>query len=302
MHPSIMPDLKENGFEAHYCPDIVREELKEVLPQYEGIIIRSKTTMDADMLDAVPGFKFIARAGAGTDKIDEAYCERKGIIILNAPEGNRDALGEHALGLLLGLLNKIHTADREIRNLQWDREGNRGTEVKEKVVGIIGYGNMGSAFAQRLAGFECTVLAYDKYKDSYGDQFARESNLESLFIESDIISFHVPLTHETQGLYNYDFFQRFRKNVFVLNTARGPILPLADLIRLLDEGKILGAALDVLESEKIKKLDGDQKVMFENLIKRNNVILTPHVGGWSHESYKRINDTLVRKIKSLYNL
>jgi len=301
MHPSIVPDLKKSGFEVDYLPEISREDLKECIHPYDGIIIRSKTDLDHEMIDLALNLRFIARAGAGKDKIDESYCNEKGIVILNAPEGNRDALGEHAIGILLTLLNKIHNSDKEIRRMIWDREGNRGTEIKNKVVGIIGYGNMGSAFARRLSGFECKVLAYDKYKKDYSDQYVIESDLEQLYKEVDILSFHVPLTEETLGLYNFDFFYNFEKEIYLVNTARGPILPLTDLIRLLDEGKVLGAALDVLEKEKPGKFAREEKEWFSNLIERDNVVFTPHVGGWSFESYKRINDTLVQKIVSLYN-
>lgn len=302
MHPSIVPDLKSAGFEVDYLPKISREDLKECIHPYAGIIIRSKTDLDREMLDLALNLDFIARAGAGTDKIDDSYCDEKGIVILNAPEGNRDALAEHAIGILLTLLNKIHMSDKQIRRMIWDRVGNRGTEIKDKVVGIIGYGNMGSAFAQRLSGFECKVLAYDKYKKGYSDQYAIESGMDQLYEEVDILSLHVPLTDETMGLYNFDFFNNFEKDIYLVNTARGPILPLTDLIRLLDDGKILGAALDVLEKEKLAKLNMEEKDRFNNLIDRNNVVFTPHVGGWSFESYKRINDTLVQKIVSLYNL
>ena len=301
MHPSIVPNLKKAGFEVDYLPGISREDLKECIHPYAGIIIRSKTDLDQEMLDRALNLRFIARAGAGKDKIDESYCNEKGIVILNAPEGNRDALGEHAIGILLTLLNKIHNSDKEIRRMIWDREGNRGTEIKNKVVGIIGYGNMGSAFARRLSGFECKVLAYDKYKKGYGNQYAVESDMEELYKEVDILSFHVPLTEETLGLYNFDFFNNFEKGIYLVNTARGPILPLTDLIRLLDEGKILGAALDVLEKEKLSKFTEEEKEWFSNLIERDNVVFTPHIGGWSFESYKRINDTLIQKIVSLYN-
>lgn len=301
MHPSIVPDLKNAGFEVDYLPEISREMLKDCIYQYDGIIIRSKTDLDREMLDLAKNLQYIARAGAGKDKIDESYCNDKGITILNAPEGNRDALGEHAIGILLTLLNKIHLSDREIRSLLWNREGNRGTEIKDKIVGIIGYGNMGSAFAQRLSGFESHVLAYDKYKKDYGDKYAVAADMEQLFQELDILSLHVPLTEETYGFYDFDFFNKFKKDLYLVNTARGPILPLSDLIRLLDAGKILGAALDVLEKEKLGKLTSEEKERFSNLIERDNVVFSPHVGGWSYESYKRINDVLVRKIVSLHN-
>ncbi len=301
MHPSIVPDLKNAGFEVDYLPGISREMLKDCIYQYDGIIIRSKTDLDREMIDLALNLQYVARAGAGTDKIDESYCKDKGIAILNAPEGNKDALGEHAAGILLTLLNKIHLSDREIRKSNWNREGNRGTEIKDKVVGIIGYGNMGSAFAQRLSGFECRVLAYDKYKKDYGDKYAIASDMEQLYHEADILSFHVPLTGETHGFYDFDFFNKFEKELYLVNTARGPILPLTDLIRLLDTGKILGAALDVLEKEKLDKLTSEERDRFFNLVERDNVVFTPHVGGWSYESYKRINDVLVRKIVSLHN-
>ena len=300
MHPSIVPDLKKAGFEADYLPNISREDLKESIHLYNGIIIRSKTDLDREMLDLAINLNFIARAGAGTDKIDDSYCDEKGIVILNAPEGNRDALGEHTVGILLTLLNKIHMSDKQIRRMIWDREGNRGVEIKDKVVGIIGYGNMGSAFAQRLSGFECKVIAYDKYKKGYSDQFVLESSMDQLYDEVVILSLHVPLTEVTKGLYNFDFFNNFNKNIYLVNTARGPILPLTDLIRLLDEGRILGAALDVLEKEKLGKLNNEEIGRFNNLVERANVVFTPHVAGWSFESYKRINDTLVQKIVSLY--
>ena len=301
MHPSIVPDLKSAGFDVDYEPKISRSELLQCIGVYNGIVIRSKTDLDREMIDTAAHLEFIARAGAGTDKIDEAYCIDRGIRIVNAPEGNRDALGEHAVGMLLALLNKIHISDREIRNKIWNREGSRGTEIKEKTIGIIGYGNMGGAFAKRLSGFECTVLAYDKYRNAYGDQYAQESDLVDMYKKVDILSLHVPLTEETKGLYDYEFFNRFEKEIILVNTARGKVLPLADLIRLLDEGKIRAAALDVLENEKLNAMTQEENERFSNLSKRDNVVFSPHVGGWSYESYKRINDTLVRKIVSLYD-
>jgi D-3-phosphoglycerate dehydrogenase len=299
MHSSIQPGLEQIGCEVDYKPDITRAELLERIEHYFGIIIRSKTTLDQELLDKAIQLRFIARAGAGVDKIDMDICQKRGIRILNAPEGNRDALGEHAVGMLLALLNKIHTADSQIRHGIWDREGNRGIEIQGKTIGIMGYGNMGSAFARRLASFDCTLLAYDKYKKEYSDAVVKECEMEEIYSLSDILSLHVPLTDETYQFYNTNFFQRFEKSIYLVNTARGSILPIKDLINLLDEGKILGAALDVLENEKISVLSGLEKQFFKNLISRDNVILTPHVGGWSVESYKKINDVLMGKIKTL---
>ena len=299
MHPSILNGLEQIGCEADYQPDIRRLELLEVIGKYQGIIIRSKTTLDEEFLNRATDLKIIARAGAGIEKIDEEKCQIRGIRILNAPEGNRDALAEHALGMLLALLNKIHIADGQIRKGLWDREGSRGIEIQGKTIGVIGYGNMGSAFTKRLTSFDCRILAYDKYKTGFSDVSVKESGMKELFSSVDILSLHVPLTDETFGFYNEKFFRKFEKSIYLVNTARGSILPINDLITLLDKGKILGAALDVLENERINELSGLDKENFCNLINRENVILTPHVGGWSVESYKKINDVLIKKISTL---
>ncbi len=299
MHPGITPGLEELGCMVNYQPEIKRAEILGIIHDYDGIIIRSKTELDKEMLDRANRLKFIARAGAGIEKIDEEICRARNIHILNAPEGNRDALGEHALGMLLALLNKMHTADREIREGTWDREGNRGVEVKGKTVGVIGYGNMGSAFARRISSFGCTVLAYDKYKKDFSDKYVKESTMAEIFLEADILSLHVPLTQETSAFYNENFFHEFKKSIYLINTARGPVLPLKDLLRLMDEGKILGAALDVLENEKINRLSYADNENFRNLISRKNIIMTPHVGGWTVESYRKINEVLIGKIKAL---
>ena len=300
MHPSIIPGLEALGCEVDYHPDIKRPGIFEIIGDYDGIIIRSKTDLDKEMLDRATSLKFIARAGAGIEKIDEEICHKRNIRIFNSPEGNRDALGEHALGMLLALLNKMHTADQEIRSGRWDREGNRGIEIKGKTVGIIGYGNMGSSFAKRLSSFDCRILAYDKYKKDFGDEFVKECGMNEIFSEADILSLHVPLTNETQGFYNKNFFNRFEKSIYLVNTARGPVLPLKDLLSLMDEGRILGAALDVLENEKINRLSELEEQNFRNLISRKNVIMTPHVGGWTFESYQKINEVLIGKIKTMF--
>lgn len=298
MHKGIAEALGSLGYAVEYFPDIDREGIKVKIGNYTGIIIRSKTNLDEDILSRGQ-LRFIARAGAGIDNIDEEYCLKHNIHIINSPEGNRDALGEHAVGMLLTLLNKIHTADREIRKGIWDRENNRGTEIQGKTVGIIGYGNMGSAFAQRLSGFDCRVIAYDKYKWGYSEGNVLESTMDDLYRLTDIISFHVPLTNETRAYYNEIFFNKFKNNIYVINAARGPILPIKDLLKLLNEKKILGAALDVLENEKLNSYTEEEKDIFNDLVSRNNVVLTPHIGGWSFESYKKINDVLVNKIKNL---
>ena len=302
MHESIVPLLEEIGIEPHYAPKISRSEILDCIGQFEGVLVRSKTTIDKEFIDKATKLEFIGRAGAGLDKIDIAYVEARNIEILNAPEGNRDALAEHAMGMLLNLLNKINAADREVRNWVWDREGNRGVELSDKTVGIVGYGYMGQAFVQRLRAFDCRILVYDKFKKGFGTKKVEEVSLEKLFQKTDILSLHVPLTEETRGWMNKTFFESFRKPVYLLNTARGEIVPIADLLSLLDSGKILGAALDVLEKEKFEALTSEEKQRFENLFARKNVVLSPHVAGWTFASYKRINEVLVSKIAGYYRI
>ncbi|MFT6872140.1 MAG: D-3-phosphoglycerate dehydrogenase [Roseivirga sp.] len=302
MHESIQDLLSQIGMASVYAPNASREEILDQIGDFEGLLIRSKTTVDKELIDRARHLEFIGRAGAGLDKIDVDYVESKGIEILNAPEGNRDALAEHAVGMLLSLLNNINSADAEVRNWIWDREGNRGVELSDKTVGIIGYGYMGQAFVQRLRAFDCRVLVYDKYRKGFGTKNVEEVSLEKMFAKADILSLHVPLSEETRGWVNADFFNQFKKDVFLLNTARGEIIPTKDLLQLLDSGKILGAALDVLEKEKFDQLTADQKTMFENLFTRKNVVLSPHVGGWTFASFKRINEVLVGKIATHYRV
>lgn len=302
MHESIQDLLSQIGMASVYAPNASREEILDQIGDFEGLLIRSKTTVDKELIDRARHLEFIGRAGAGLDKIDVDYVESKGIEILNAPEGNRDALAEHAVGMLLSLLNNINSADAEVRNWIWDREGNRGVELSDKTVGIIGYGYMGQAFVQRLRAFDCRVLVYDKYRKGFGTKNVEEVSLEKMFTKADILSLHVPLTEETRGWVNADFFNQFRKDIFLLNTARGEIVPTKDLLQLLDSGKILGAALDVLEKEKFDQLTVDQKTMFENLFTRKNVVLSPHVAGWTFASFKRINEVLVGKIATHYRV
>lgn len=298
MHASIEPMLMEAGFKADYRPHIKREQILEVIHHYEGIIIRSKTAVDREMLDKATCLKFIGRAGAGLDQLDVDEIEKRNIAIINAPEGNQDALAEHAVGMILCLFNKINTGNQQVKNYIWDREGNRGIELKGKTVGLIGYGYMGQAFAQRLTSFGCNILAYDKYKKNFSSAMVREVQMEDLFRECDVLSLHIPLTSETKGLVNRNFIDKFKKNIFLINTSRGPIVKLSDLNKSLEVGKILGAALDVIENEKLNTFTEKQKKDFDKLISFSNVLLTPHVGGWSVESYYKINQVLVQKLKA----
>lgn len=302
MHESIQDLLSQIGIEPVYRPNASREEILDLIGDFEGLLIRSKTTVDRELVDSAAKLEFIGRAGAGLDKIDVEYVESKDIEILNAPEGNRDALAEHAVAMLLNLLNNINRADREVRNWIWDREGNRGVELSDKTVGIIGYGHMGQAFVQRLRAFDCRVLVYDKYKKGFGTKNVEEVSLEKMFAKADVLSLHVPLTEETRGWINADFFAEFKKNIYLLNTARGEIIPTTDLLSLLDSGKLIGAALDVLEKEKFDQLNIEEKSRFEDLFERKNVVLSPHVGGWTFASFKRINEVLVGKIATHYRI
>lgn len=298
MHSSIEPLLKEAGFDPDYRPFIKPEEVREIIGNYEGIIVRSKMDLDKAVIDRAVNLKFVARAGAGVDKVDYEYLEEKGIALVNAPEGNRDALAEHTVGMLLNLFNKINSACREVREGIWLREENRGWEVMGRTVGIFGYGFMGEAFTKRLAGFGCRILAYDKFKKGFGNDLVKEVDLETFLAETEILSIHVPLTAETKFLFDEAFLRKFKSLKFVLNTSRGEVLQLRALNTLMDEGVIKGAALDVLENEKLTKLTDAQREDFEKLVSRDNVILTPHVAGWTFESYRKINEVLVTKLRA----
>lgn len=296
MHPSLFGMLDAAGFAHDYQPAIRRPQLLETIGSFEGLIIRSKTAVDAELLQKATHLQFIGRAGAGLDLIDEETCRRLGIRVFAANEGNRDAVAEHVLGMLLSLLNHLHTADREVRQRQWRREANRGTELGGKTVGLLGYGNNGRAFAQRLAGFGVRVLAYDKFRPVDGP-FAEPATLNDMFREADVLSLHVPLTDETHRWVDAAFIGNVVKPFYLLNAARGEIAVLADVLAGLQTGKILGAALDVLENEKLNQLTPEQEAIFDALAALPNVMFSPHVAGWTHESYVRINEVLVEKIK-----
>jgi len=299
MHECIISILEDIGYEVHYKPNIDRLGILEILSDYIGIVVRSKTPQDKAFIDAGVNLKFIARSGAGMDQVDVEYALSKNLILLNAPEGNRDAVAEHTLGLLLNLFNKIRSSDLQVRKKIWDREGNRGVELLHRTFGIIGFGNMGEAVSKRLSGFGCKIIAYDKYKSGFGNEYVEEVSLEELKERADIVSFHVPLTPETRFYVNDEFIESFKKNIILLNTARGEILPLKSLKKYLKSGKILAAGLDVLENEKMAKLTDEQNKLMNELFDMENVLFTPHVGGWTVESYIKISETLGGKIKDL---
>lgn len=297
MHLSLLPMLQNEGLLFDYYPLIKRNEILEIITNYEGLVIRSKTKVDEELLNAASNLKFIARAGAGLDLIDIEETQRRCIEIFAANEGNRVAVAEHVIGMLLCLLNNIRIADAQVRQYIWLREENRGYELMGKTVGIIGYGNNGMATAERLKGFGCNILAYDRFKSNFSDEYVTESSMQQIFEEADIVSLHIPLTDETHKLFGEDYFDKFKKNIYLINAARGEIVVLSDLVKCLKNGKVKGACLDVLENEKLSKLSDEQKIVFEYLTNSNRVILTPHIAGWTHESYVRINEVMIQKIR-----
>jgi len=299
VHPILQERLTKAGY---YCIDGTKlsdEECKQVSHDVVGIVIRSRFRMDANFLSHAKQLQFIARSGAGMENIDIEYCDKRNIVLHNAPEGNRNAVGEHALGMLLSLFNKLHVADQEVRNGKWDREGNRGLEVDGKTVGIIGFGNNGSAFAQKLRGFDVEVLAYDKYETGFGTEYVKEVNLNTIFKEADVVSFHIPQNEETIFFANDEFFNSFEKPIFLLNLARGKVIKTSALVNAMKAKKVQGAGLDVLEYEKASFesfFDQDLDPDFKYLLNSKDVILSPHVGGWTHESYFKLSDVLADKI------
>ncbi len=297
LHPAFKLAAEGMGFEVDDLPLIKKAEVLEILKDYEGLAIRTKFRVDAEVLAAAPKLKFVARAGAGMDNIDVDIAEAKGIKLINAPEGNADAVGEHTLGMLLSLMNNFRKADTEIRNGIWDREGNRGYELMGKTVGIIGYGHMGQAFAKRLAGFGVKVIAYDKYKTRFTDDYASEASMEEIVKYCDVLSLHIPLTRETKQMVDEEYLRHFRRPIFFLNAARGEIVNTKAVLNAINSGQILGAGLDVLEKEKFPTLG--EADFYEALKNHPKVLLTPHVGGWTFDSYRKISEVLARKLKNL---
>lgn len=299
MHDSLLPMLAETGVDADYFYTFGRKEAEEVIGQYDGLIIRSRFFIDDDFLRKATRLRFIARAGAGLDLIDLAACEQRGIRVFAANEANRVAVAEHLLGMILCLFNHINTSAAEIREYRWLREKNRGVELQGKTVGIIGYGNNGSETAARFVAFGCRVMVYDKYKTGFGTAQVEEVGLNDIFDHADLVSLHVPLTAETRGWADAAFLNRFRKPVYFCNVARGEIMQQGDLVAAIRSGKVAGACLDVLENEKLDNLTEAQQEDFNFLKDDPRVVLTPHVAGWSRESYHKINEVLCRQIAEL---
>lgn len=299
MHPSIFSMLQDIGWHGEDASAKSMEEIRLLISGYEGLFVRTRTRVDAKLLGDAPNLKFVARAGAGLDNIDLPFLQQRGIEVVHASEGNRDAVGEYTLGALLSLLRNIPRANAEVRNSVWRREENRGMELMGKTVGIIGYGNMGQAFAKRLSGFSCRVLAYDKYRISYADGYANEASMQELGEVSDIISLHVPLTAETLDLVNETFLRTLSKPVVLVNTARGELVKLKTIVKGMESGKIRGAVLDVLENEKLTSLATEQQAAFDYLKAQENIVFTPHIAGWTFESHLKINEILIQKLQAL---
>ena len=295
IHPIFIQMAEAKGYTCDYQPKITAAEAMQIIGNYAGIVIRSKFNVDRKVIDAATNLHFVCRAGAGMDNIDEAYVAGKNITLINAPEGNMDAVGEHAVGLLLSLMNNFNIADKQIRAGSWQREANRGYELKGKTVGIIGYGFMGQSLARKLSGFEVNVIAYDKYKTGFSDQYAREVSMEEIVKYCDILSFHTPLTAETEGMVNDEYLFHFKKPIFLINTSRGKIVNTRAVLNAIDNGKILGAGLDVLETEKFPALAEQQ--WFDGLRQSGKVLLTPHVAGWTFESYRKISEVMAEKLR-----
>lgn len=298
-HPLLIEQLEAAGFINHEDYTSPREAVDQIIHHYDGIVIRSRFNIDAQFLETATNLKFIARVGAGLESIDRPYAEGRGIKLISVPEGNRNAVGEHALGMLLSLFNNLNRADREVRSGQWNREANRGIELDGKTVGIIGYGNMGKAFAKKLSGFDSKVICYD-ILEKVGDKNATQVSLETLKRESDILSIHTPWTPKTDRLVTSEFIQSFKKPFWLLNTARGKIVVTSELVSEIKIGKILGAGLDVLEYEKLsfESLFTAEQLPkpLQELLKFDNVILSPHIAGWTVESKKKMAQFAVDKI------
>jgi D-3-phosphoglycerate dehydrogenase len=297
LHPIFIEHTEALGYTCDYRPLIKPDEVLSIIANYTGLVVRSKFQVDRAFFDAAINLKYIARAGAGMDNIDEAYAKEKGVQLVNAPEGNMDAVGEHAVGMLLSLMNNLNRGDVEIRNGQWQREANRGYELKGRTIGIIGYGHMGQSFAKKLKGFGVDVIAYDKYKTGFSDAYAREVSMEEIVKHSEVLSLHVPLTSETKGLVNDEYLFHFRKPIFLLNTSRGKVVQTQAVLNAIKQGKIIAAGLDVLEVEKFPAL-GEQ-AWFDELKTNGKILLSPHVAGWTFESYRKISEVMALKIKNL---
>jgi len=297
VHHLLIDHLQQMGYEVTFRPDITFEETLSSIEPYTGLIINSKIFCSDELLDKAPNLRWIARLGSGMEVIDTKACDARGVKYFNSPEGNRNAVAEHALGLLLNLMNNISKSNAEVKQGKWIREPNRGEELSGKTVGIIAFGNTGEAFAKILRGFDVTILAYDKYKKDFGDNFVKESSLEEIFQKADVLSLHLPLTEETKYMIDEKFLNSFSKPIYLINTSRGKVLKTTALIAAIKSNKVKAAGLDVLENEKINQLNEQEQQWFDTLVKDERIILTPHIAGWTVESKRKIAEVVIEKIQ-----
>ena len=300
VHPLLQEGLEAIGFECDYHPKISLAEVRKRIAPYSGIIINSKILMDRAMFDAAPLLEFVARLGSGMEIVDQIYAAEKGVAVHSAPEGNCNAVGEHALGMLLAHANNLVRSDQEVKQKIWRREANRGFEIMNKTVGIIGFGHTGSNFATKLSGMGVKILAYDKYKENYAAHltYVEETSLENIIQNADIISLHLPLTPETKHFVDRKFIEDVARPFLLINTSRGTCIDTKALLAGLEKGKVTGACLDVFENEKTQTFSPEEHKMYERLYDYPQVILSPHVAGWTIESKQKLAAVLLRKIKA----